>query len=99
MAQGQKFDKKQMAQILAEALMVGQAQAARINNISSRTIHNWKKQLKTDSELAEEFRKQKEAVDFRWMDQLPSVIEDVIEGIRRCAKTAASRWKNNRVLE
>ena len=88
MAQGKTRDKEEMALILAESKLFGYEQTARRNDISSRTIYNWRKKLDEDQELTELFREKERYLQFRWIEKLPIVIEQAMDCVTRCLEEA-----------
>lgn len=84
MPSGKQVDKVTRALVLAEAKILGKSEAARRNDVSMKSIQNWFKDLETDSELAEKYYEKLGYIQYRWIDQLPKLIESASQCVNEC---------------
>lgn len=90
MPSGKKVEQDEQALICAEAKVFGKSEAARRNNVSEKSIYNWFRALEKDSELSEKYREKLGYIQYRWIDQLPKLIESASQCIHRCLEESPS---------
>lgn len=78
-----RVDNDKAAMILVEALFFGHKQAAKKNGVSVKTVSNYQIRLRTDSDLATNFRYKKDLFIQGWADKIPIAIQAGIDFLTR----------------
>lgn len=89
-----KLKTEQVAQILVEAFIYGDAQAAKNSGLTTRQVRNYRSQLKQDDLLIQDFQHKKELAVNNWAEQLPETILAGMHFLKRAAQEADPKDPN-----
>lgn len=68
-----KSDPERIAQILADASLHGDKEAAKRHGISPRTVYNYRKKYGNDSDVSTRFQEKKSAISQGWIEEVRRV--------------------------
>jgi len=86
----QSFNMERAAEVLLEAAISGDAQAAKKYGVSPRSLDNWRKRLNTDPIFSEFFQGKKALRDQAWGDKLPAAYNAILQFLEESAKAASN---------
>lgn len=83
------IDKVKAAQALIDAAVLGDTQAAKKHNVSTRTIERWRHRMDNDPQLAGFVEEMREKQNQIWAAEIPVTLTACIEYVKQASQIAS----------